>query len=300
MIGGSVDTGKCRALLAVIECGSLAAAAESLGYTTSGISRMMLSLESELGFALLVRGKSGVTPTAECVRILPTLTQLARLGETCEQQASLIRGVEVGHVRVGCASRSFYAPLAQVMEEFKAAHPGVEVEMTIRNSSPLADDLEHGKIDLAVISHRDGVFDWMLLLDDPMVALVPADHPLVGVGRYPIERFSKDPFIVLYPDEESDNSRTLAARGIRTNGLYTVRELREARELVAIGLGVTLANKIFADWNDDRVRALPLTPSVSVSIGVATVRREIASPAARSFADYALPRLRRAARELKR
>ena len=43
-----------------------------------------------------------------------------------------------------------------------------------------------------------------------------------------------------------------------------------------------------------------LTPSVSVSIGVATVRREIASPAARSFADYALPRLRRAARELKR
>lgn len=295
-----MDTSKCKALLTVLDCGSLAAAAESLGYTTSGISRMMLSLEAELGFSLLVRSKAGVSPTAECVRMLPTLTQLARLGESCEQQASLIRGVEVGHVRVGCAYRRFYAPLARIIQDFTDAHPGVEVEMAARTSSPLVRDLERGEMDLAVISRREGIFDWTLLLNDPMVAIVPADHPLADAGRYPVERFAKDPFIMLYPDEESDNSRTLAASGVHPNSHYTVRELREARELVAIGLGVTMANKIYTDWNDDRVRTLPLMPGVNVSIGVATARREIASPAAYSFADYALPRLREAARSITR
>ena len=290
-----MDTSKCSALLTVLDCGSLAAAADQLGYTTSGISRMMLSLETELGFPLLVRSKAGVRPTAECARMLPTLTQLAKLGETCEQQASLIRGVEVGHVRVGCAYRSFYAPLASILKDFSAAHPGVEVEMTVRNSTPLAHSIERGEVDLAVISLREGDFDWAPLLDDPMVALVPASHPLASADAYPIERFAEDPFIMLYPDEESDNSRVLAASGIRPNSHNTVRELQEAHELVAIGLGVTMANRIFADWDDERVRTLPLSPRVNVPIGVATIHRGLASPAARSLAKFALPRLREAA-----
>lgn len=295
-----MDTGKCEALLTVLEKGSLAAAAEDLGYTTSGISRMMLSLESELGFPLLVRSKAGVTPTEDCAEMLPTLTQLARLGETCDQQASLIRGVEVGRVRVGCAYRSFYVPLARIVKDFEAAHPGVEVQMTFRNSTPLVRGLERGEMDLAVISLREGNFDWAPLLDDPMVALVPADHPLAGAACYPIERFAEDPFIELYPDEESDNSRTLAACGVHPNGKNTVRELRDARELVAIGLGVTMINSIYTQWEDDRVRTLPLEPEVNVSIGVATVRRELSSPAASSFAEFALPRLREAAGTLVR
>jgi len=290
-----MDTGKCRALLTVIECGSLAAAAEALGYTTSGISRMMASLENELGFTLLVRGKTGVRPTAECQRILPTLTQLATLGESCEQQASLIRGVEVGHVHVGCAYRPFFGPLARVLDDFSAVHPHVDTNLTVQNSTPLVRLLEHGEIDLAVISRREGDFSWTPLVDDPIVAMVPADHPLAGADAYPLRRFAQDPFILLYPDEESDNSRVLAKYHIHPRSHNTVRELREARELVAIGLGVTMINRIYADWSDDRVRILPLSPEVNIPIGVASAHRDLASPAAQAFADFALPRLREAA-----
>lgn len=45
-----MDTEKYRALLAVLEAGSLSAAAEKLDYTPSGLSRMMAALEQELGF----------------------------------------------------------------------------------------------------------------------------------------------------------------------------------------------------------------------------------------------------------
>ncbi len=55
-----MDTEKCRALLAVLEAGSLSAAAEKLDYTPSGLSRMMAALEQELGFPLLSRSHNGV------------------------------------------------------------------------------------------------------------------------------------------------------------------------------------------------------------------------------------------------
>lgn len=50
-----MDSKKIYALLAAIDCGSLTAAAEKLGYTQSGLTHMMNSLENELGLNLLVR-----------------------------------------------------------------------------------------------------------------------------------------------------------------------------------------------------------------------------------------------------
>ena len=58
-----MDALKCRAFLATAELGSMSAAAESLGYTQSGITRMIRSLEEELGFPLFVREKAGVALT---------------------------------------------------------------------------------------------------------------------------------------------------------------------------------------------------------------------------------------------
>ena len=52
-----MESEKCRALLCAIEKGSITGAAETMGYTISGISRMLASLESEVGFLLLRRGR---------------------------------------------------------------------------------------------------------------------------------------------------------------------------------------------------------------------------------------------------
>ena len=58
-----MDTKKTKALLLALEKGSLTAAAEELGYTQSGLTHMMNSLEDELGIRLLVRSKVGPRQT---------------------------------------------------------------------------------------------------------------------------------------------------------------------------------------------------------------------------------------------
>ena len=71
-----MDTRKCQVLLKVLECGSMAGAAEIFGYDPSGISRMIASMERETGFALLVRGKNGLSLTKGGERLLPVIQEI--------------------------------------------------------------------------------------------------------------------------------------------------------------------------------------------------------------------------------
>ena len=52
-----MDAKKVQALLAAVDLGSLTSAASELGYTQSGLTHMMTSLETELGLTLLLRGQ---------------------------------------------------------------------------------------------------------------------------------------------------------------------------------------------------------------------------------------------------
>ena len=62
-----MDTKKLEVLLKAIETGNLTAAGDEMGFTQSGVSHLIKSIENELGFQLLIRGKSGVrlTPDGE-------------------------------------------------------------------------------------------------------------------------------------------------------------------------------------------------------------------------------------------
>ena len=66
-----MDTRKLEALLTAVELGSFTRAAEVLGYTQSGLTHMMNSLEKDVGFPVLVRSRSGVRLTPAGQRIFP-------------------------------------------------------------------------------------------------------------------------------------------------------------------------------------------------------------------------------------
>lgn len=67
---------KCEAFLAAAELGSLTATAELLGYTQSGVTRMIGTLEEELGFPLFLRSKKGVQLTENGKLMLPLLREV--------------------------------------------------------------------------------------------------------------------------------------------------------------------------------------------------------------------------------
>ena len=91
---------KYEAYVKAVELGSLSKAAEELGYTQSGISHMMQSLEDEVGFPLLVRTSSGILPNTEGEMLLPIIRQLLQTNESLEQNIAKIKGADIGSIRI--------------------------------------------------------------------------------------------------------------------------------------------------------------------------------------------------------
>lgn len=287
-----MDIEKCAALLEVLRTGSLSAAAEQLGYTPSGISRMMAALEAETGFSLLVRSRNGVDPTWECVALLPTIRELTRLGTLFQEQAAALRGLETGKVRVGSAYSAYYDWLAETIAAFSKAHPGIEVEFLQGASSELCAMIDSHEADFAIVSFREGSFDFLPLRRDPLLAWVPANHPRVKDGVYPLSDFLSDPYISTYPDQVTDNSRAFAMHGLEPKARYSSIDIRSTQAMVSAGLGVSLNNGMLSHGLDlTNIAVLPTEPACFVDIGAAMPKKRDRSPAANAFLTFAMARL---------
>ena len=220
-----MDTEKCRALLCTIETGSLSAAAEQLGYTPSGISRMMAALELETGFPLLVRSRSGVEPTAECTQMLPVIRELAHWGALYTQRAAALRGLETGVITVGSAYSACYDWLSKTIAQFSAAHPGIEVRVLQGSSTYLYAALAEHRADFCIVSYREGNFEWLPLWHDPLVAWLPGNHPRANAASFPLRAFETEPHIETFPAQDTDNDRAFAQNGITPNTRHTTIDI---------------------------------------------------------------------------
>ena len=81
---------KHLAFVRTAECGSFTKAAEMLNYTQSGISRMISDLENEWGVVLLERGKNGVKPTSDGMKLLPFARSVVREYENLTNEVNEI------------------------------------------------------------------------------------------------------------------------------------------------------------------------------------------------------------------
>ncbi|MDD7409434.1 MAG: LysR family transcriptional regulator [Anaerovoracaceae bacterium] len=276
---------KYKVLLAVLEAGSISGAAERLGYTPSGVSRMMASLEDELGLRLLERGKSGASATRECQALLPSIRSAVYYQSQSEQLAARIRGLDVGTVTIGTSYGAYYRWLAGITAEFTSAYPNIEVRFVCKNSTDLYKAIESHTVDIGIISRRDTDGVWIPLREDPMVAWVPGDSRYDRLGYVPVKAFAEEPYIEPYPGEDTDTLRYFKKHGISPNIRYTVNDTYAAFCLVEAGLGITAMNDLTkGEWNG-KVSVVPVKPAETISIGI-TTPKDAVLPAAEKLIKF--------------
>ena len=99
-----MDTKKLEALAAAVEHGSFTRAAEALGYTQSGMTHMMNSLERDIGFPVLLRGRAGVRLTPAGERIYPLVRQVLSASQALDREIALINSHKEDTIRVAAYS----------------------------------------------------------------------------------------------------------------------------------------------------------------------------------------------------
>lgn len=120
-----MDAIKCEAIITAAETGSLTAAAERLGYTQSGITRMLNSLESEVGFPLFIRSKKGVQLTENGKAILPFFREIVRTQQKTQQFSAEICGIIKGSLTIGCYYSISALWMPEILKDFRSRFPGV-------------------------------------------------------------------------------------------------------------------------------------------------------------------------------
>ncbi len=284
-----MDLERCEALLTVIDSGSLSAAAKQLGYTPSGISRMMVSIENELGFPLFYRGKSGITPTRECKMVLPSVRGFVYSGHCLSQTAARINGAECGTIIIGTAYSYYYRWITKMTSAFHDRHPDVLFRIVNGTSSELQQMLSLHQADFCLISERDGDHNWILLRNDPIVALLPPGHPLTKKNAVPMKTFETESYIQTYPGQDVDNARIFSRCHITPNTQFSTMDINATYSMVEAGLGIGLNNQVNSSLWLDRVVHLPLEPSQTMNIGLAYGKN--ISPASEAFLHFIKDRL---------
>ena len=172
---------KYLAYLKTVEFHSLTKAANLLGYTQPGISHMITSLEQELGFPLLIRAKDGVYPTDEGQQLLYYMRQIVNNETMLKDLANQINGIETGSIRIGVFSSTSTQWVPGLLQKFTALHPNIRVQIIEWTTIELQNLFSENYLDLGLMSDPapEG-FEFIPLMQDPILAIIPQDHPLAN------------------------------------------------------------------------------------------------------------------------
>lgn len=136
-----------RTFLAVMEHGSLSAAARDLGLTQPTAGRHIAQLEMSLGHPLFVRSSSGLLPTDQAAQLLPHAKTMAYAAAALERTASGMAGKVEGTVRVSASEVVGIEILPTLFAPLQELHPALEIELS---ASDIVEDLLRREADIAV------------------------------------------------------------------------------------------------------------------------------------------------------
>lgn len=199
-----MQTAALRTLVEVARLGSISAAADTLGYTQSAISRQVQALESETGAQLLERLPRGVrlTTAGEAVerhaRVI--LREVTRIAEAVAEPEAATTTLAIGAVPSAAA-----ALVPAVAHRLRRDHPDVRLRFVEGFTPDLFGRVARGELDLAVVTDyppglpaAPGVVLHHLADDEVLVAM-PADHRLAGpTRRVRLDKFADDDWVEDY------------------------------------------------------------------------------------------------------
>lgn len=277
---------KYRLFTTVIEQGSLTNAARELGCTQSAVSHGIASLEEELGFSLLRRGRGGVRLTGEGERLLPAVRVLLGAAEQLNQTVSSIRGLESGTVRIGTFTSVAVHWLPPILQQFQRDYPKVDFRLFNGDYHDVEQWLSDGSIDIGFVNVPCGVdCECIPLTEDRLLAILPRGSRFASYPKFPLVECETEPFISLLQSSDHDARRALDAAGVKPNVRFYTKDDYAVIAMVEQGLGISIMPELLLKGRHDNVQILPLIPEAKRTIGIAIAAGGKAGPATRRFAD---------------
>lgn len=269
-----VDVKRVSALLAVMEEGSISAAARRLRVTQPALSRQIRALEEELGVELLMRGAHSVTPTAAGRKLEIDGRKWLAMGEQVRKRVVAAGRGEV--LRVAYAPSLAGPLLGPALERFGQFHADVRIELSDLSSSEMKGGLLTGTQDLilAVPDDSDSAgIHWEKIESRPIMLAVGVSHRLSAELKIPASELVNERLLMFgreeYPDYWKLVGRYFEGERISPKVVGEFDAVSSLMMAVEAGIGVAMVAEAGASLPHGvkLLRLDPDPPGVCISAG---------------------------------
>ena len=233
-----------RVLREVAAAGSFSAAAHSLGYTQSAVSRQVAALERVAGRRLFDRSRHGVTLTPAGTRLLASAVRVldeldATLRDLSGDQSA------AGPVRLGA-----FATAAAGLVPRALLTLGPQIKVTLREGTTpaLTRALRAGTLDLAILARtppfrppdaETPALELTTLSERELVIGVSTRHPLAGARAVEVQELNGQVWVASRSDPGDTLLGAWPGLAERPDIRYVVRDWLAKLQIVAAGLAIT-------------------------------------------------------------
>jgi len=241
-----MDLRQLRYFLAVAEELHFGRAAEQLGIAQPPLTQTIQKLERELGCQLLLRGRQTQLTEAGS-KLVEEARQVLEQAEHAMQATRRVAFGEAGELRVGVPPSVMLTKLPAAIRKYRQRYPGVTFSLREMGTSAIEEALLNRSIDLGFLRETQGPLSLRsdLFVTEPLVAVLPATHPLAKQKTLRLQALRKEPF-VFFPRRIGPAFYDVLLgecgdAGFVPNVVQEATQWQTVISLVEAGLGVSIA-----------------------------------------------------------
>ncbi|MFN8471312.1 MAG: LysR family transcriptional regulator [Anaerolineae bacterium] len=284
---------KYLAFVKAVEYGSFTEAAGALHYTQSGISRMISDLETEWGVSLLERGRAGVRLTSDGLKLLPQVQRICNEHEILMMQVEDLHDMQSGLIRIGTFSSVATHWIPNMIQAFRKDYPKIDFELLLGDYTEIEGWILEGRVDFGFLRlPTKAELETIFLAEDRLLVVIPQDHPMASREKFPIDKLSNDPFLLLEKGANVEISEIFARHHVAPHVDLRTWDDYAIMAMVESGLGISILPELILRRIPYQIIAKELEVPAVRNIGIAMREKKSLSLAVKRFLEY-LPHRKR-------
>lgn len=252
--------------MAVIEAGTVSRAAEILRISQPAASKLIQDLEADTGLQLFERDSGRLVPTGRGMRLYEEVERVFGGVRQLARAVDVIRREEHGHLLIGAMPALSGPFITRVITGFRRRHPEVFISVEARSSQFLTEAVLLRRLDLALVisglEHSSVQVDRMS--SPSAVVALPLGHRFSKKADLSPVDLKEEPFIAYAPTGTMRRKVDAAFErfGLKPNIVIEATTAPNVAEMVAAGLGVTVADPLALEHVAGRIASRPFTPLI--------------------------------------